>query len=223
MKLKNIVLKTLISTFIISAIFGILIIVLNLWNDITWKVLLSTIIIFGFSVPGLCCSTTYEKGKNKSFSFFGILICLISCIYFLLLVWEFLEFEFFDDLNWSLMLSGILLSSSCGHICLLLAINSNNKIVNYFKNGTISLSIIMDVLLLLQIYLDIESNWKLLSAIAILIVLGTIVSPLMNRLNNKPNFEQDKYKKLEQIKELLNNNAISEEEYAIEKNKILNS
>ena len=221
--MKKIFLKIFFSTFIISAILGILIILLDLWNNITGKILLSTGIIFGFSVPGLSCTITYEKEKSRLFSLFGILICFISCAYFLLLIWNLLEFSFFNHLNWKFMLSAILLSSSSGHICLLLTINSNNKLVNYFKSGTVLLSIIMDLLLLLQIYFDIELNWKLLVAIAILIVLGTTVSPLMNKLNNKLNPEQDRYKKLEQLKHLLDSNAISEDEYETEKSKILNS
>lgn len=226
--MKKIILKTLIFTFIISAVLGISIIFLDLWNDITEKILLSTVIIFGFSIPGLSCSTNYEKVKDKTFSIVGISTCFISCIYFLLLTWGFLEFDFFDELNWKLISSGILLSSSFGHISLLLLIDSKEKIVNYFKNGTTILSVIMDILLMSMIFLEVEIEWKLLAIIAILIVLGTIVSPLLNKLNNKANVAktdlvEDKYKKLEQIKSLLDSNAITQEEYEIEKNKILNS
>ena len=225
--MKKIVLKTLIFTFIISAVLGISTIFLDLWNDITGKILLSTVVIFGFSIPGLSCSTNYEKAKDKTFSIVGISTCFISCIYLLLLTWGFLEFDFFDDLNWKLILSGILLSSSFGHISLLLLIDSKEKIVNYFKNGTTILSVIMDILLMSMIFLEIEIEWKLLAIIAILIVLGTIVTPLLNKLNNKANIAktdlmEDKYKKLEQIKSLLDSNAITQEEYEIEKNKILN-
>lgn len=221
--MKKIVLKTLISTFIISAILGILIIFLDFWNDITGKILLSTVIIFGFSIPGLCCSTTYEKESNKTFSLFGIWVCFLSCIYFLLLIWGLLNFSFIDAINWEIMSSGVILSSSCGHISLLLIINSNNKVVKYFRNGTIFLSMIMDLMLLSLIYFGVGISWKVLSATAILIVLGTIVSPLMNKLTDKNNSKPDKYKKLEQLKKLLDNNVISEEEFANEKSKILNS
>lgn len=226
--MKKIVLKTLIATFIVSAILGILIIFLDLWNDITGKILLSTVIIFSFSIPGLSCTANYEKVNDKTFSIVGISTCFISCIYLLSLVWGFLNFDFFDDLNWKFILSCILMSSSFGHICLLLSINSDDKTVNYFKNGIITLSIIMDVLLLLQIFTEMKLSWKFLSIIEILIVLGTIVTPLLNKLNNKStlvrfDLKEDKYKKLEQIKLLLDTNAITQEEYEIEKNKILNS
>lgn len=53
--MKKVALKTLIITFIINAILGISIILLNLWNDITSKILLTTVTIFGFSIPCLIC------------------------------------------------------------------------------------------------------------------------------------------------------------------------
>ena len=69
--MKKVVLKTLIITFIINAILGISIIILNLWNDITSKILLTTVTIFGFSIPCLICSTNYEKAKNKLIPIIG--------------------------------------------------------------------------------------------------------------------------------------------------------
>lgn len=226
--MKKLVLKTLVFTFIISAIFGISIIVLDLWNNITSNILLSTSIIFGFSIPALTCSINYEKKKDKTFSTIGIAVCFINCIYNLLVVWDFLDFEFLGSLIWKFTLYSILISSSIAHICLLLLIDSKEKLVKYFKNGTIILSAIIDILLLLLIFLKVEISWKLLSVITILIVLGTIVTPLLNKLKKKTiiiesNLEDDdKYKKIEQLKLLLDCKAITLDEYEREKNKILN-
>lgn len=226
--MRKIILKTLIITFIISALLGISIILLDLWNDVTGKILLTTVTIFGFSIPGLACSTNYEKAKDKLIPTIGIITCFVSGIYFLLLFWEVLNFDFFDDMIWKLILTCILLSASFGHICLLLLINSTEKIVNLFKNSTIALSIIMDLLLLIVIFSETKLSWKLLLIIAILIVLGTIVTPLLNKLNSRANFSDkkindDKYIKLDQLKNLLDDNAITQEEYENEKNKILNN
>lgn len=154
-------------------------------------------------------------------------ICFVSCIYFLLLIWEIFNFDFLDNLLWKFVLTCILLSISFGHICLLLLINSTEKIVKIFRNGTITLSIIMDLFLLIEIFVETELNWKLLSILAILMVLGTIVTPLLDKLNSRTNSSNshtndDKYLKLEQLKKLLDDNAITQEEYETEKNKILN-
>ena len=154
-------------------------------------------------------------------------ICFVSCIYFLLLIWEIFNFDFLDNLLWKFVLTCILLSISFGHMCLLLLINSTEKIVKIFRNGTITLSTIMDLFLLIEIFVETEINWKLLSILAILMVLGTIVTPLLDKLNSRTNSSNshtndDKYLKLEQLKKLLDDNAITQEEYETEKNKILN-
>ena len=154
-------------------------------------------------------------------------ICFVSCIYFLLLIWEIFNFDFLDNLLWKFVLTCILLSISFGHICLLLLINSTEKIVKIFRNSTITLSTIMYLFILIEIFVETELNWKLLSILAILMVLGTIVTPLLDKLNSRTNSSNshtndDKYLKLEQLKKLLDDNAITQEEYETEKNKILN-
>ena len=193
--MKKVVLKTLISTFIIGALLGIIIIFFDLWGDITEKVLLSTAFIFCFSVSGLCCSITYEKGINKKISVIGILISIISCIYLLLLAWELIGYNLLDDyIHWKLILASFLLSFSSGHICLMLLINTEKKIVTYIKQCTILLVLLIDVLVLFELVTEIVINWKLLAILGILTVRGTIVTPLINKLNNK---DDNKYVKLE--------------------------
>lgn len=225
--MRKIILKTLIIAFIVSALLGISIVLFDLWNDVTGKILLSTVTIFGFSIPGLACSANYEKTKNKTVSTIGMITCFVSGIYFLLLIWELLNFNFLNSIMWKFSVTCIILSASFGHICLLLLIDSGNKKVNYLKNSTILISIILDLLLLFEIYSEIKLSWKVIIILAILIVLGTIVTPLSNKLNSKTKIPQEnsdeKYVNLEQLKRLLDNNAITKEEYDNEKNKILNN
>ena len=87
-------------------------------------------------------------------------ICFVSCIYFLLLIWEIFNFDFLDNLLWKFVLTCILLSISFGHMCLLLLINSTEKIVKIFRNGTITLSTIMDLFILIEIFVETEINWN---------------------------------------------------------------
>ena len=225
--MKKLVLETLIITFIISALFGIGIVLLDLWDDVSIKILFTTVTIFCASIPGLCCSISYEKSKDKVVPLVGIIVCVISCIYFILLTWELVTFEWDNALAWDFMATCIVAPLSLGHISLLLLVESNDEKVKYFKIGTIILSVILDILILVEIYAEIAINWKVFVVFGILVVLGTIVTPLMNKLDTKPsvkpNNEADKYKKIEQLKALLDSNAITQEEYETEKNKILNS
>ena len=48
--MKRTILKVLIVTFIVSAVLGIGIILLDIWNEVTAKILLSTVTIFSASI-----------------------------------------------------------------------------------------------------------------------------------------------------------------------------
>ena len=101
--MKKTILKVLIATFIISAVLGIGIVLLDLWNEVTAKILLSTVTIFSASIPGLCCSISYEKSKNVVVPQIGMIVTTISCIYFLLLVWEIITFNWSNEFAWDFM------------------------------------------------------------------------------------------------------------------------
>ena len=141
--MKKIILKTLIITFIISALLGIGIVLLDLWNDVSVRILLTTVTIFCASIPGLCCSISYEKSKNNIVPLAGMVACTISCIYFILLIWELITFNLFSNLELDFMATFIVLPVSLGHISLLLLIDSDDNKVNGFKIGTIILSVIL--------------------------------------------------------------------------------
>ena len=181
--MKKIVLKVLIITFVISAMLGIFVVLSGIWNNVTEKVLLSTAAIFCFGLPGLICSACYDKIESKQIPIIGMTTCIASCIYLLFLIWFFLAADV-SDFVWQAVWACITMSASFGHVSLLLLIDSDNKMVNYLKNGTCILTFIMDALLLLDIYSNIEISWRLIVTIGILIVLGTIVTPLLNKLKS---------------------------------------
>lgn len=224
--MKKIILKVFIITFIISGLLGIFLVLADSWNELSSRIYLSNIVIFSCSVPGVICSGCYDKGKNKAISGTGTAICIISCLYFLALIWNVITFDFFNFFIWKLMAIFIILTASSGHICLLLYITSDDPASNGFKYTTIGISLLLDVLWIAAIILDISLDAKLIVILIILIVLGTIVTPLVSRLyaTSDSSFTKEdefKYEKLEQLKKLLDSQAITQEEYEIEKCKIL--
>ena len=95
--MKKGILYLLIATFSISALLGIGIIILDLWNELTLKVMLTTLTIFGFSVPALCCATLRDKTDEKVFPIIGIVTSIIGGLYTLLLLWEIIDYDFFGE------------------------------------------------------------------------------------------------------------------------------
>ena len=223
--MKKILIKTLITTFILGALIGIIAVIFDLWNDVTSNILLSIVVLFGFSVSGLASSTAYEKAKDTFIPIAGLIITIISAIYFELAVWDVEFFKLTSVYSWEVPIILIILSASSGHISLLMLISSEDDVVKMSKLSTIVVSLIMDALIINNVASSLDVSWKVIIIIGILVILGTIITPLLNILNKKkeqPKEEDDKYKKLEQLKNLLDTNAITQEEYDVEKNKLLN-
>jgi len=221
--MKKTILYTLIVTFCLSALLGIGIIVLDMWNDLTSRVLLTTVTIFGFSIPALCCSAIYGKEDKKILSIIGIAVCVLSGLHILLMIWEIIPDDLlFDDSNLNLLFSGIILSVSLGHLSLMNLIDNKDSVVNSVKMSTIGVSVILDCLLMMLIWVkdfDEVVAWQIYAIIAILIVLGTIVCPILNKAranviqveNNNSNDEIIKARK--NLKELLDSGYVTQEEF----------
>jgi hypothetical protein len=223
--MKNKVFRLLIITLVAGAAIGIFLILANYWNVVTLKIFLTTIIIFGFSIPGLCCSTLYEKENLKELSIIGMMFCLLGCIYAILTMW----IDTYSIASSKILFSLTIISISFGHISLLLLINSIDDTIIKLKYGTIAVSLIFDLFLLFGVVFEASIPWQLMSILIILVALGSIVTPIVYKLqkspqttNHKKTNGDDKYTKLSKLKELLDNDVLTEEEYKKEKEKILN-
>ncbi len=184
--MKNKILKLLISTLTISALIGIYIIIAGESNSLTTKIISTTSSIFAFSIPGLCCSAIYDK--HKKFSTFGILSSLVGSIFLILIIWGLIDiistsFEY----TIKILVSLITIAISTGHISLMLLIN-NNSLVNKIRNYTIYLSIVLNFILLTTYWEIIDYSGffiRIILIIIILIVLGTIITPILNNIHKK--------------------------------------
>ncbi len=179
--MKKKILYTLITTFCISAVLGIIIIVLDMWNDLTSRVLLTTITIFGYSIPTLCCSNLYEKKTHNALAGTGIALCVISALYILGLVWDVLGDDFFDVLKG--VVTAIVIPTSLGHLSLMMLVNNKDESVVAARNATIVVSIILDCMIMLSLWIeDSFFSWQLYAIIGILVALGTIVTPILHKI-----------------------------------------
>ncbi len=184
---KNI-LKLLIGSLCVSALVGIMIIMSGSFGELEIKVLVTTLLIFCYSIPGLCSSTIYEKGNLRLFSILGMGLALITCIYMLCLIWNIVEFNLFDTFKWKIIGTLNLLCWSSGHISLILLINNKHNIVSTLKNLTILFSAIMDYMILISLWsiLDLSDfYYRLMWVFGILITLGTIGTPILNTIYGK--------------------------------------
>ena len=54
--------------------------------------------------------------------------------------------------------------------------------LNFFKIGTCLSCVVMDVLLIIEIFSEKGVNWRIIAVIGILIALGSIVTPLLKKI-----------------------------------------
>jgi len=191
--MKNSILKVLIFSLCASALVGILFILTGGFGSgfvIQLQILSTTSTVFGFSIAGLCCSTLYEKEKYRTFSKIGMITCLFGCLLLIGIIWNFIS-VFSSGFVWQLLFTSIVLSFSFAHLSLLLLINSQDNMVEKIKKITIILAIILNAMILNIIWSIFpfysEFYGRLIAVLSILVVLGTIVSPILNKINKNGN------------------------------------
>ncbi len=178
---KNYFLWSLITGLSISAIIGIYIFLFNELGKTETQLLLTTLAIGGFSLAGLCCSTIHNLDKFKLFSVIGMLNAITGFIICFSVIWKIFDLENI----WKLMMVFIILSITFSHISLLLLVKPKSTIIkNILKTTIIFISIVALMLILLTIAENEfgEFFYRLLGVFSILGVVGTIVTPILNKI-----------------------------------------
>jgi hypothetical protein len=187
MELKKTFLLSMIGSLSLSALIGIIIFLFGEFFGIQGKILLSTLTLAGTSLIGLCCSLLYEKnGKYKLLALGGICTTIIGFIWTITLIWT---FSFSHDFE--LLFKGffilLIISFSIAHSSLLLIINSNEKIVRKVLFTTLIFISIVAAMLIILVFFDVDFDfyYRLLGVFAILDVLGTLTTPILNKFYYK--------------------------------------
>ena len=180
---KKIFLITMIISLSISALIGVFVFLFGDFGETEFRLLMTTLTIGGYSLTGLCCSVLYEKRKLAPLALFGIVISVIGFIYTILLIWEFIDF--WDEDSWKALIIFLVLAFSTAHSCLLLLIKSNKSLVNIALSATLIFISIVALMLIIMVLNEFdlgEFSFRLLGVFAILDVLGTIITPILNKV-----------------------------------------
>lgn len=185
---KKIFLTTLIGALIISACIGIYIVLFGTFGDIESRILATTLAIGGFSLTGLSCASLYEKKRLTEFALIGVTISIIAFIASTLMIWEIVNWD--SEAYGKTLASLIILAFSWAHASLILMINPKESLVTGIQWSTVALIGIVAIMLIGVILfkeLETEMYARLIGAIAILDVLGTLVTPISNKLYHSHN------------------------------------
>ncbi len=182
-QLKKIFLRILIGSLSASALVGIIIFLLGKFGDIEEKILATTLVIGACSLLGLCNTSIFQKEKVRWLGVTGVALSVTALIYSLALIWVHNDSRVVMRIFASLIIWTVTVS----HICLLLLINCADSIVKKVLNAAIVFILTVSVMLSIIVWADKITNdfyFRLLGVFAILDVLGTIVTPILNKVQS---------------------------------------
>lgn len=185
MNYKRFLLITMIASLVVCALVGIYIFLFGDWDATEMKVFLTTQMVAWFSLMGFCCSLHQNKPKLKWISITGILFAIAAFILSVHALWWEIQDE---QLIWYTTMIAIIVSFCIAHISLMLLVKPQSKITRYSLIATIVFIVIVAGLLINGVLCDFdlsETCGKVIGVFVILEVLGTITTPLLNKLKVK--------------------------------------
>lgn len=181
-ELKKTFLITLIVSLSVSALVGIVLFLIGSFGDLEVKILFTTLVIGLFSLTGLCGSILYSRDRFANYSLITMVVSISGLFLSILSIWEIVYVE---DI-WKALVISIILSIAFAHSCLMLLIDSEKRIVNILLGVTHLFIFIVSLMLILLVVsgfdIDYEFYYRLIGVFAILDVLGTIVTPIVNKI-----------------------------------------
>lgn len=197
--MKSGFIKLLIGVFVIGALYCIGVIAFGQPNDETFKVIETLGTVFLYSILGLICASV-EDSHNKVAKI-GVALCTICCIFCMLIEWEVITFYGMDIDHANLILKLFILMAlgafSTTHICVLLA-NDSYKYPEV-KNLTIILSLVLDAIVVYVVLFEsTDVSVKFVLILMTLIATGTIIAPLLHRLESDYTHDKTKPKSEQQ-------------------------
>lgn len=184
MNYKKYFLISLIAALGLSALVGIYIFLFGDAEETEMRILTTTLAIGVFSLLGLSCATLQNREGLRWLSITGVIIPIIAFIITVYGIWSDSEIK---DL-WKAAGIATTLAVGLAHVSLLLLIRIKSSKTKYVLAATILFIIIVSVMFINGILCDFgqdEFYFRLLGVFAILDVLGTITTPLLNKLIEK--------------------------------------
>ncbi len=180
---KKSFLRLLVGAIVLSAAIGIFIFLIGDFGETETKLLLTTLSVGVFSLAGLCCSSVYDRVNLQSFSKVGMVFSIVGFFLTFIAIWEFVDMDYMGKP----LAIFLVLAITTAHISLLQLIIPRSDKVHLMMKSTLILISIVSLMIIAGLLLDFEIGniyFRILGVFAILDVLGTIATPLVNRMSD---------------------------------------
>ena len=177
---KRIALWFLILSVALSAVIGIIAIVVGTFGRTEAQILLTTLTISAASICALACGALWESGRAKLFSLAGIALAVFDAVLFIVGIW----WESRSEGYWKFSASVGLMAAATAHVCLL----ALARLAPRFSWSRIAAPIAAYFLAFLFIYLIYftpkgDVLIRIIGVTAIILAALTILTPVFHRLS----------------------------------------
>lgn len=198
--LKKAFLYLLISSVLISAAVGIVVILIGNFGEFETKVLLTTLTITATSILGLACGAYLETARGKFLPTAGIVLAIVSAVMWIILIWY---GETQNDRFFKSLLSATLVSASCSHISLLSLARLERKFMWSRYAAHIAVWAVAAILLYFiwtDGNIDEDLMGRVTGVLGIIIAALTVITPVFHRLSSSEPTVQEIDKEIADLK-----------------------
>lgn len=186
-KLRKLSLKCFIAFLAITGLYAVVIVLVGKFGEFEAKVMATTFTISAANICALACATVIEKRGFKAPGQTGMGFTTVAGLLTLAGIW----FEFRFDPYWKFTSTVIVCAAGFAHAFLLLLPKLGER-QRWFQPTAVAMVSVLAAMIILAIWaeIDVEEYFRLLAAVAIVVVLQTLVTPLLARLARRPVVKQ---------------------------------
>lgn len=180
---RKLFLLTLIGSLTVTALIAIIIFLSGEFGDTQGKLLFTTLAVGVYSLTGLCCTSLYDKQRYTVPASLGLIASVAGFIIALFTIWG----ERFTQTDWRLTSTSLIVAVTFAHASLLLLINTAKRITQLVRALTLGCITVVAGLLIYMIFGgndELDILLRLVSVFAVLDVLGTILTPLLRKVES---------------------------------------
>ncbi len=183
MNIKRLFLYLLIGSVAISALIGIVVILIGNFGELETKVLLTTLTVTVTSILGLACGAYLETGRGRLMPVTGIICAVVSAVMWMFIIWAWRDQ---DDTFVKVLMSATLLAASCSHLSLLSLARLEKRFIwaRYGVHAAVwSLTALLMFMIWSTLWHDKEIVGRIIGVLGIVIASLTVITPIFHKLS----------------------------------------
>ncbi len=184
--MKKIFLNTLIASISLSAVIGILVILIGNFGEFETRVLATTFTVACASILGLASGAAYESGRLRALPLAGIILSIVAGLSWFLIIWNSQQTNEYVAKS---IMSVTLLAAAAAHLSLVSLARLDSRFRWAIPSVFIAIAALCGLTLSLIWFTDAFDSDITFRALGVLSIVGaalTIVIPIFHKLSDQP-------------------------------------